>query len=401
MLIFKLMYLIRGYVVIRTDDKNAEKVLNILRRRNIAVWDVEKKGKGIKFKISYEDYIKNSNLINEIVNPVIKRGAMLKLNKVKFRKGFSIGLLILIISLYLLTSMIWDVEVVGTNQTNTNEILGLLEENKIKLPVSISRIETKQLETLIYNNFEYKFVDVFVEGSKLIIFVREREPEPAEIKSNEPSSIISVKNAIINKVIAKSGQPVVKEGDVVYEGQTLIMGIVKNKNSDEFMMVPSDGIIYGKTYYNFEMKEEKIRSVNMSTNKSKTVYYLKLNENSIKIIGDKDPYERYDYRECVIKVPFVSNITDISFLKGVYYEEEIKEIEIDKQTAQNKMKVAMYDELLERCDDDSRILKSNINFSEDDEFYYLIAQIEVIEDIGEKIRIFPIEEEQTDETKED
>ena len=401
MLIFKLMYLIRGYVVIRTDDKNAEKVLNILRRRNIAVWDVEKKGKGIKFKISYEDYIKNSNLINEIVNPVIKRGAMLKLNKVKFRKGFSIGLLILIISLYLLTSMIWDVEVVGTNQTNTNEILGLLEENKIKLPVSISRIETKQLETLIYNNFEYKFVDVFVEGSKLIIFVREREPEPAEIKSNEPSSIISVKNAIINKVIAKSGQPVVKEGDVVYEGQTLIMGIVKNKNSDEFMMVPSDGIIYGKTYYNFEMKEEKIRSVNMSTNKSKTVYYLKLNENSIKIIGDKDPYERYDYRECVIKVPFVSNITDISFLKGVYYEEEIKKIEIDKQTAQNKMKVAMYDELLERCDDDSRILKSNINFSEDGEFYYLIAQIEVIEDIGEKIRIFPIEEEQTDETKED
>ena len=401
MLIFKLMYLIRGYVVIRTDDKNAEKVLNILRRRNIAVWDVEKKGKGIKFKISYEDYIKNSNLINEIVNPVFKRGAMLKLNKVKFRKGFSIGLLILIISLYLLTSMIWDVEVVGTNQTNTNEILGLLEENKIKIPVSISRIETKQLETLIYNNFEYKFVDVFVEGSKLIIFVREREPEPAEIKSNEPSSIISVKNAIINKVIAKSGQPVVKEGDVVYEGQTLIMGIVKNKNSDEFMMVPSDGIIYGKTYYNFEMKEEKIRSVNMSTNKSKTVYYLKLNENSIKIIGDKDPYERYDYRESVIKVPFVSNITDISFLKGVYYEEEIKKIEIDKQTAQNKMKVAMYDELLERCDDDSRILKSNINFSEDDEFYYLIAQIEVIEDIGEKIRIFPIEEEQTDETKED
>ena len=401
MLIFKLMYLIRGYVVIRTDDKNAEKVLNILRRRNIAVWDVEKKGKGIKFKISYEDYIKNSNLINEIVNPVIKRGAMLKLNKVKFRKGFSIGLLILIISLYLLTSMIWDVEVVGTNQTNTNEILGLLEENKIKIPVSISRIETKQLETLIYNNFEYKFVDVFVEGSKLIIFVREREPEPAEIKSNEPSSIISVKNAIINKVIAKSGQPVVKEGDVVYEGQTLIMGIVKNKNSDEFMMVPSDGIIYGKTYYNFEMKEEKIRSVNMSTNKSKTVYYLKLNENSIKIIGDKDPYERYDYRECVIKVPFVSNITDISFLKGVYYEEEIKKIEIDKQTAQNKMKVAMYDELLERCDDDSRILKSNINVSEDGEFYYLIAQIEVIEDIGEKIRIFPIEEEQTDETKED
>ena len=79
-------------------------------------------------------------------------------------------------------------------------------------------------------------MEVFVEGSKLIIFVKEKEPEAASIKSNEPSSIISTKNAIINKIIAKSGQSVVKEGDVVYEGQTLIMGIVKNKNSEEFVM---------------------------------------------------------------------------------------------------------------------------------------------------------------------
>jgi len=395
------MYLIRGYVVIRRDDMNSEKLLNILRRRNISVWDVEKKDKKIKFKISYEDYIKHSDLINEIVKPESKRGVLLKLNKLKLRRGFSIGLLILIISLYLLTSMIWDVEVIGTNQPNTNEIIRLLEKNKIKLPFALSQIETKKLETLIYDNFQFKFVEVFVEGSKLIIFVREREPEPAEIKSNEPSSIIALKNAIVNKVIAKSGQAVVKEGDVVYEGQTLIMGIVKNKNSEEFMMVPSEGTVYGKTYYNFEMKEEKIRNVNVSTNKSNAVYYLIINGNSIKIIGDKDPYENYNYREREINVPLVSNIADISILKGVYYEEVIKKIEIDKETAHNKMKVSMYDELLKSCDEDSRILKSNINFSEDEEFYYLIAQIEVIEDIGEKIRIYPTAKEKTEENMEE
>lgn len=401
MLIFKLMHLLRGYVVIRRDDINSEKFLNILRRKNITVWDVEKKDKSIKFKISYEDYIKYSDLINRIVKPVNKRGVMLKLNKLKLRRGFSIGLLILIISLYLLTSMIWDVEVIGTNQLNTNDILRLLEKNQIKIPFAISQIESKKLETLIYDNFKYKFVEVFVEGSKLIIFVREREPEPAEIKSNEPSSIISLKNAIINKVIAKSGQPVVKAGDVVYEGQTLIMGIVKNKNSDEFMMVPSEGVVYGKTYYNFEMKEGKTRSVSISTNKSKSVYYLKINGNSIKIVGDKDPYENYNYREREIKAPLISSIADISILKGLYYEEVIKEIEIDKATAHNKMKVTMYDELLKSCSQDSRILKSNINFSDDDEFYYLIAQIEVIEDIGQKIRLYPLPEEETEENTEE
>ena len=371
MLIFKLMYLIRGYVVIHLDDINSEKTLNILRRRNITVWDVENKNKGIKFKISYDDYIRHSELINEIMKPVRKKGFMLKLNKLKFRKGFSIGLFILIVSLYLLTSMIWEVEVVGTNQINTKKIIELLQENQIKTPVSISQIEEKKLETLIYNSFEnYKFVEVFVEGSKLIIFVKEKIPEPSKIKSNEPSSIISSKNAIISKVIAKSGQPVVKEGSVVYEGQTLIMGIVKNKNSEEFVMVPSDGIVYGKTYYNFEMKE------------------------------DKEPYENYNYRESNIYVPIVSKLTDISILKGVYYEEAATEVQIDEKTAQNKMKVSMYDELLKRCNEDSRIIKSTINFSEDEDFYYLIAQIEVIEDIGEKVRIYPIEDT-TEETKED
>lgn len=399
MLIFKLFYLIRGYVVIHLDDIHWEKNLNILHRKNIRVWDLEKKNKEVRFKISYDDYIKHSDLINEIMKPVNKKGFMIKLNKLKLRRGFSLGLLIMIVSLYLLTSMIWGIEVVGTNQTNTNKILDLLQENKVKVPLPLSRIEAKKLEILIYNQLNnFKFVEVFVEGSKLIIFVKEKEPEEATIKSNEPTSIISAKNAIINKVIAKSGQPVVKEGDVVYKGQTLIMGLVKNKNSEDFMMVPSDGIVYGKTYYNFEMKEDKIRSLDVATNKSRSVYYLKINGNSIKIIGDKDPYENYNYRETLIKLPLITDLTDISLLKGVYYEEVIKDVEIDKKTAQNKMKVTMYDELLQKCDEDSRIIKSNINFSEDDDFYYLIAQIEVIEDIGEKVKIFPVDHEKTEET---
>ena len=68
----------------------------------------------------------------------------------------------MIITLYLLTSMVWDVEVIGTNQSNTNEILALLEKNHIKIPVSISRIEAKQLETLIHKNFKYKFVEMCI-----------------------------------------------------------------------------------------------------------------------------------------------------------------------------------------------------------------------------------------------
>ena len=308
------------------------------------------------------------------------------------------------ICFYLLTSLIWNVEVIGTNQITSNQVIDFLKKNEINVPVAQRSLEIKSIETLLYKNFDnFKFVEVYVEGSNLIIFVKEKTKETAEIKSREPTSIVSRKNAIINKVIAKSGQPVVKEGNVVYEGQTLVMGIVKNKNSDEFVMVPSEGTIYGKTYYNFELKEEKLKDINVATNKSKSAYYLKINGKSIKIIGDKKPYKNYNYKESFIDVPFISNLADINIVRSVYYEEVVKAIEIDENTAKNKMKVNMYDDLLKMCNKDSKILKSSLNFSEDDNYYYLRAQIEVIEDIGVSVKIYPVPEisEEKEETNEE
>jgi len=395
------MALLRGYVVIRLKAANSEKVLNLLRKKGIRMWDVEKKEDGIKLKISYEDYKKYEGIIKETkMETVNKKGLSLKLGKLKVRKGFLAGLLILLVCLYVLSSLVWNVEVVGTNSITARNIINVLEQNNITMPIAHSSLQPKKIETLIYSNFEkFKFVEVYIEGSNLIIFVKEKKPEKAEIKSNEPSSIISSKNAIINKVIAKSGQPMVKEGDVVYEGQTLVMGMVKNKNSEDFMMVPSEGTIYGKTYYNFEMKEEKLKNFEVATNKSKNVYYLQINGNSIKIIGDKDPYKNYNYSESTVKIPIISYLSDIALIKGTYYEQVEKPVEIDENTAKNKMKVTLYDDLLKMCNKDAKILNSSLNFSEDDNYFYLRAQIEVIEDIGEKVRLYPMQDNNEDETK--
>ncbi|WP_313162447.1 sporulation protein YqfD [Sedimentibacter sp.] len=400
MLIFKLMSLLTGYVTVRLRAANFEKVMNLLRKKGISIWDVERKEYGIKFKISYEDYRKYADIIKETkMEPLNKKGLVYNLTKLKVRKGFVLGLFALVVSLYVITSLIWNIQVVGTNNITARNIIKALENNNIKTPFSHTSVDPKHLETILYKNFEnFKFVEVYIEGSNLIIFVKEKEIEKADIKKNEPTSIISTKNAIINKVIAKSGQPVVKEGDVVYEGQTLIMGIVKNKNSEEFMMVPSEGTIYGKTYYNFELKEPKFKDVEVSTNKSKSVYYLHLNGKSNKILSDKSPFENYNYIERTIQIPILSNLTDISIIKGTYYEQMIKKVDINEDTAKNTLTIGMYDDLLKKCGKEARILKSSLNFSDDDNYYYLRAQIEVIEDIGTKVKIYPIPETEQEQT---
>lgn len=402
MFIFKLVSLLRGYVIIRLKTNNCEKTLNLLRKNGIQMWDVEKRESDVKLKISYEDYEKYKHIIEKTkIETVSKKGLAFTLKKLRVRKGFVAGLFILLICLYVLSSLVWNVEVVGVNDITEKNVIKLLEQNNITTPLSHSSIKPEKIEAMLYNNFdEFKFVEAYVEGSNLIIFIREKKPEKAEIEDSEPSSIISDKNAIITKIIAKSGQPMVKEGDVVYEGQTLVMGMVMNKNSEEFMMVPSDGIIYGKTYYNFELKEEKSKNIETSTDNSKNVYYLQINDDSIKIIGDKKPFENYNYRESTVKIPIISDLFHITLKKCTYYEQVMKTVEIDENTANNKMKVNMYDDLLEVCGKDAKILTSSLNFSEDDSFYYLRAQIEVVEGIGEKVKL-SMPETINDETEEE
>lgn len=404
MLIFRLCNFIRGYVVVNINTTDYEKKLNLLHGHHVNLWDIEKKETGIRFKISYSDYKNYADmLIDSKAELVKKTGIAFKYKKIKLRKGFAAGIAFMILCYFLFANLVWNIEVIGANHALSKKIVGTLNDNNINMPTSTSSLNTKKIETLLHKNFHsLKFVEAYIEGSKLIIFVKEKEAENPQLKEGDPTSIVSSKNAIINKIITKNGQTVVQVGDVVYEGQTLVMGIVKNKNSDEFMMVPSEGIIYGKTYYSFEMKEERVKKISISTNKIKKAYFLKINNKNIKIIGDTEPFKNYNYKEKDYKIPIISKLTNTSLIKVNYFEEKEKEIKIDENTAQNIMKVNMYDKLIGMCSNDSRILNTSLNFQEDEKYYYLTAQIEVIEDIGKKVKIYPTSEEnKTEEIKED
>lgn len=396
MIIFRLLSLIRGYSLIKLDTTNYEKVLNLLQKRKIHMWDIEKDDNGISFKISNEDYRRHKELFeSDRVSQIKNTGLMILYDKMKSRKGFSIGILIFILSYLIFTSTIWKFEIVGANHTLSKEIIQVLKDNNIKVPISSINVNQKYIESVLYKNFDsFKFVEVYVDGSKLFLFVKEKQQSEKFSNDKDPSNIIASKNAVINKIIAKSGQSVVKEGDVVYEGQLLVTGAIQKKNSEAFMTVPSIATVYGKTYYTFQMKEEKVKNVMVSTEKSKSVYYLKKNNEKIKIIGDTEPFENYNYREEVIKIPLISRLTNISIQKGIYYEKANKEIELDEELANNTMQISVYDDLKSMCNKDSKTYKSSLDFSQDDNYYYLNAQFEIIEDVGTNVKLSAYELEQ-------
>ena len=145
---------IKSYVIVNLKTKNYEKTLNLLRRKNVVMWDVNKVQDGISFKIYKKDLEKNKELFDNInLKPVKKVGLMFKLNKLYMRLGFVAGAVLIIVYMFVFCSFAWNIRLEGNEKILESDIVNFLSENNIKTPIKINKINGKQIENLIYSNF--------------------------------------------------------------------------------------------------------------------------------------------------------------------------------------------------------------------------------------------------------
>ncbi len=394
MLLYRLWNYLRGYVIIYIENISHEKIINLFKRKNITVWDVKRKNKGIQLIIESKSYNKEKELIINTGAIVIKKcGLLFSLSKLKRRKGFTLGIALLVVCVLYFCSFIWNIEIIGNESITNNQIIDALEQNNITVPLNINKINDAYIENILYENFEsLKFAEVYIEGTNLLVYLKEKKKIDYFVEDNYPSNIIAKKDAVINKIIVKNGEKLVKEGDVVVKGQTLINGVVESQTGEKYL-VHSDGIVFGQTYYNLILKEEKVQNISLKTDKKKSTYYLCFNEKKYKIYDSKSKPKEYIKESKTIHIPVLSSLFRICLFKDEYYQTEIKTVNVDKTYIKNKLTIKLYEELYKYCGDNSSILQNNIEFCEDETYFFLKAKVEMLERIGETARINDIEEE--------
>ncbi len=385
---------IKSYVIVNLKTKNYEKTLNLLRRKNIVMWDIVKIQDGISFKIYKRDIEKNKQFFHDAnINPVRKVGLMFKLNKLYMRLGFITGAILIIIYIFIYCSFAWNIRILGNEKILEADIVQFLNENDIKTPVKIDKINNKEIEDLIYSNFKgIKFVDAHVEGINLILHIREKRESDYITSDSSPSSIISNKQAVIYKTVVKQGQLLVKQGDVVGKGQLLVQGTKRDKDNTE-KLVNSDATILGHTYYNLNFKEPKIHNIIKETGKTNKVFKLIFNDKSIKLFGNEKKFKNFESRNIITHIPIITDFFKISFETVKNYEVNIIEQEISKEYAQKKLFIILYEKLVKVCNKNVKIDKKDIVLEETENEFILKARIEATEDIGEKIKIYSFKED--------
>lgn len=233
--------------------------MNLCSNKGILIWRLRRRQETYEFCVSKKAFsllqqIKEKTNITWTIKG--EYGLPFFLYRYRRRKGFFVGIFLCFLSVYLLSLFIWDIQIIGTEQYTEEEITAYLKEKSITTGKLKKKISCSTLEEEMREDFsDTAWVSCDVQGTCLSIHVKE-SIDLSDLKreaSKEPRDIIALKAGTIVSMVTRNGTPLVKKGDRVKKGDTLISGILYLYNEyDELLETNetcADGDIYAKTSY--------------------------------------------------------------------------------------------------------------------------------------------------------
>lgn len=254
-MLVRLLKYIRGYVKIRVEGYSPERFLNLCSVHHILLWGVENEALVYEMYLSVRDFKKLRPLVQKTgtkVSLIGKYGLPFFFHKFRGRKIFFSGMIACICLIYLLSLFVWNIHLEGNVTQTTPELLSFLETLGISHGTKKSDIACEMIETKLRGNYpNMLWVSAELRGTRLLIRIRENEDRDIVSKTQEkdetPVSIVSETDGIVESVIVRSGTPLIKAGDQVSAGQTLVEGFfaVKNDGGEivRYEGVPADADI--------------------------------------------------------------------------------------------------------------------------------------------------------------
>lgn len=227
-MIFKiLLSYICGYVNISVEGYFIERFINICISKGILLWNMKReKSTYLQTNISINDFKKIKSIANKTKCRVTinrKKGLPFILNRYKKRKIFALALLIITLTIFTTSRFIWNIEILGNEKIETEDILAQLNENGIVIGAQKSKIDTNAIIRQIrLKRKDIAWMSIDLNGTNAIIKIVENTEKPDIIDETDYCNIVANKSGVITKINARTGTPLVKIGDVVTEDTILV-----------------------------------------------------------------------------------------------------------------------------------------------------------------------------------
>lgn len=381
-----------GYVRITIEGYFIERLMNLCSNKSILMWNSKREKQTIlEVNVGVKDFKEVVKLAKQAkcrVNIKQKKGIPFIFNRYRKRKIFFISLLLIIGVIAVLSNFVWNIEIVGNEKIQKDEILETLQKEGLQIGTVKSKVDTKEIiNKMRLDRNDLAWVGVEIKGTNAIVKIVEADQKPEIIKEDEYCNIVAKKAGIIEKISAVNGTPLVQKGDVVKAGTPIIGGWLEGKFTGT-RYVHANGSVQAKVWYSENVKIPLKQVVSKETGNEETKYSLRINNFTINFYKTLSKFQKYDTIEQNKKLKlFLDFYLPIEIVQKNNKELVEETINYTKEQARNKAVEEAKSKLEQQVEDKQNILNTYINYEETEE--YIEAQViyEVLEEIGTKEKI--------------
>lgn len=292
---------IKGIITVKLSGNTPERFINICYANNIRIKNVERHGGEYFFEISPQDYFKIKKIVRKTASGtkiIKKKGLPFLIFRYRTHGCFLAGLVLACTLIYIISLFVWDISISGNNSVTDDVIIDRLKSDGIHHGIFINKISCDELEKDLRRDFdEFTWVSAEINGTRLIIYVKENDEDYIKVRENDESSLVAAKDGIISSIITRSGTPMVRCGDEVKTGDILVSGVINVKDDYGSVIsrknVCADADISICTEYEYEDRIKAKYEYKLFTGKKYKNYYIRLLDWSF-YTGFNKKFERYD-----------------------------------------------------------------------------------------------------------
>lgn len=234
----QIAFFIRGVVYFRAYDGFSERFLELCAKRGLRLFSLKPEENGVFAAVKKTDYallLETAGAAGMQLTVLKKRGMPYLMRRYRRRIGIPLGGLLAVVLVAVLSGFVWSIEISGTDSVRAQRILRLLEEDDIRKGCFVSQVRVHDLRDKIEaSDARISHATVDLAGSRLYIFITEREDTPIEIDRGGYTDVVAAKAGRITAVRPLIGEAAVSVGQEVQPGMLLISGMKTNKYGETY-----------------------------------------------------------------------------------------------------------------------------------------------------------------------
>jgi similar to stage IV sporulation protein len=380
---------IRGYVIIIVKGRSIERFINICARRQILLWDIMRRdSSSAVMKASLKGFAMMRVAARKSgcrVHITKRCGLPFFFGHFRKRKGFKAGLIIFAIMMFLLTSMIWDIEIEGCGADIAGKIEEALASGHIRKGMFKFGLNPNAIARNVLMSVDgIAWAGVQIKGVKLTVTIRPSVPRPV-MRGDEACNVVAERDGIVTSIEVLAGSAKVKEGDTVRKGQVLVSGRIESK-TPEFGAkdIHALGRVIARTWYDIRIPIVDEYTRRERTGKTLEKKYIRLLNWKLKLPGGRNKFEIYDTdsHDKTIAGPFNIRLP-IGVTVETIYEVNETVVRLSPEEAKAMAIEKARRDLTRMLPEDCRVVDEKINLEGNDaEGMYIELIFECEEDIG-------------------